>query len=48
MRARTRRILSIFGIAFVLLVTIFVVWFDWNMIKPYAERQVTEKTVGNS
>ncbi|HEU4854726.1 MAG TPA: AsmA family protein [Nitrosospira sp.] len=44
MRRRTKRILSISSIVFVLLVTIFIVWFDWNMIKPYVERQVTEKT----
>src|SRR5687768_7284905 len=44
MRRRTKRILSISSIVFVLLVTIFVVWFDWNMIKPFVERQVTEKT----
>ena len=44
MRRRTKRILSISSIVFVLLVTIFIIWFDWNMIKPYVERQVTEKT----
>jgi uncharacterized protein involved in outer membrane biogenesis len=44
MRRRTKRILSISSILFVLLVTIFIIWFDWNMIKPYVERQVTEKT----
>jgi AsmA family protein len=43
MRARYRRLLPIFGIFF-LLIVIFVIWFDWNMIKPYAERQVSEKT----
>ncbi|SEO39322.1 AsmA family protein [Nitrosovibrio sp. Nv6] len=46
MRARTKRRLSVFGTLslFVLLVIIFVIWFDWNMMKPYIERQVTEKT----
>lgn len=43
MRARYRKLLPVFGIFF-LLIVIFVIWFDWNMIKPYAERQVTEKT----
>ena len=43
MRARTRRLLPVIGILF-LLIVILAVWFDWNMIKPYAERQVTEKT----
>src|SRR5215217_7766852 len=43
MRARYRRLLPVFGIFF-LLIVIFAIWFDWNMIKPYAERQVTEKT----
>ena len=43
MRARTRRLLPVVGILF-LLIVILAVWFDWNMIKPYAERQVTEKT----
>lgn len=33
----------IFG-ALVVLIAIFVIWFDWNMLKPYVERQVTEKT----
>jgi uncharacterized protein involved in outer membrane biogenesis len=44
MRVRTRQILSISGVAFLLLVIAFVIWFDWNMLKPYIERQVTEKT----
>src|SRR5688572_2533277 len=44
MRRRTKKILSIFSILSVLLVIIFIVWFDWNMVKPYVERQVTEKT----
>src|SRR5687768_10556421 len=43
MRARYRRLLPVFGIFF-LLIVIFFLWFDWNMIKPYVERQVTEKT----
>lgn len=43
MRARYRKLLPVFGIFF-LLIVIFIIWFDWNMIKPYAERQVTEKT----
>ena len=43
MRARTRRLLPVIGTLF-LLTVILAVWFDWNMVKPYAERQVTEKT----
>jgi uncharacterized protein involved in outer membrane biogenesis len=35
--------LSILSILLIL-VAGFVIWFDWNMIKPYVERQVTEKT----
>jgi hypothetical protein len=35
--------LSVFGILVILIVA-FAIWFDWNMIKPYVERQVTEKT----
>ena len=27
-----------------LMVILFAAWFDWNMVKPYVERQVTEKT----
>src|SRR5437899_2695708 len=41
--ARSRATLSILGILLILVVG-FVIWFDWNMIKPYVERQVTEKT----
>lgn len=26
-----------------LMVILFAAWFDWNMVKPYVERQVTEK-----
>ena len=44
MKIRTRHILSVSGAAFVLLVVAFIIWFDWNMLKPYIERQVTEKT----
>lgn len=44
MRARTKQLLSVFGIAFLLLVIAFAIWFDWNMLKPYVEQQVTEKT----
>ncbi|SOD41427.1 AsmA family protein [Nitrosovibrio sp. Nv4] len=44
MRTRTKRRLSVFSAIFVLLVIIFVIWFDWNMMKPYIEHQVTEKT----
>jgi AsmA family protein len=44
MRIRTWQILSVSGIAFLLLVIAFIIWFDWNMLKPYIERQVTEKT----
>ena len=38
-----KTILLIFGALF-LLAIIFAIWFDWNMLKPYVERQVTEKT----
>jgi uncharacterized protein involved in outer membrane biogenesis len=38
-----KTVLLIFGALFVLVV-IFAIWFDWNMLKPYIERQVTEKT----
>ena len=41
--ARSRTILSIFGVLVILIVA-FVTLFDWNMLKPYVERQVTEKT----
>jgi len=44
MKVRTRQILSVSGIAFLLLVIAFFIWFDWNMLKPFIERQVTEKT----
>ena len=44
MRIRTKKTLSIVSIALVLPVTVFVLWFDWNTLKPYVERQVTEKT----
>ncbi|MBA4142119.1 MAG: AsmA family protein [Nitrosospira sp.] len=40
---RSRTILSITGILLVAIV-VFVIWFDWNMMKPYIERQVTERT----
>lgn len=44
MRTRSkRRIAFAFGVLLALAV-IFVIWFDWNMMKPYIERQVTEKT----
>lgn len=43
MRNRSRKILLIFGVLFALaLITILL--FDWNLLKPYVERQVTEKT----
>ena len=38
-----KAVLLISGALFVL-VAIFAIWFDWNMLKPYVERQVTEKT----
>ena len=41
--APSRIILSIFSILLILVVA-FLIWFDWNMVKPYVERQVTEKT----
>ncbi|SEA24915.1 AsmA family protein [Nitrosospira multiformis] len=44
MRVRTKQILSISGVALLLLVIAFVLWFDWNMLKPYIERQVTDRT----
>src|SRR4051812_18243660 len=43
MSKRRRIILSIVS-TLLLLVLMFVIWFDWNMVKPYVERQVTEKT----
>lgn len=43
MSSRGKIILSIVS-AVVLLILIFVIWFNWNMLKPYIERQVTEKT----
>src|SRR5690348_11994764 len=43
MSSRRKIILSILG-TLLLLVLIFIFWFDWNMLKPYVERQVTEKT----
>src|SRR6185503_10206522 len=44
MLPRNRRIILSIASIFLLLVLIFVIWFDWNMVKPYVERQVTEKT----
>ncbi|HJT51123.1 MAG TPA: AsmA family protein, partial [Nitrosospira sp.] len=44
MRRKTKQILSVVSILSVLAIVIFVAWFDWNMIKPFVERQVTEKT----
>ncbi|MDQ3185019.1 MAG: AsmA family protein, partial [Pseudomonadota bacterium] len=43
MRTRSKRILFTLGVL-VALAVIFILWFDWNMMKPYIERQVTEKT----
>lgn len=43
MRTRSKRIAFTFGVLLALAV-IFVAWFDWNMMKPYIERQVTGKT----
>lgn len=44
MRTRSRRRIAFtFGVLLALAV-IFIIWFDWNMMKPYIERQVTEKT----
>ncbi|BCT67643.1 hypothetical protein NNRS527_01230 [Nitrosospira sp. NRS527] len=42
-RTVKKTIFLIFGILLAL-VTIFAIWFDWNMLKPYVEHQVTEKT----
>ncbi|SCY01473.1 hypothetical protein SAMN05216420_10215 [Nitrosospira sp. Nl5] len=44
MRTRSKRVLFIFSLLVALAVIVFSVWFDWNMVKPYIERQVTEKT----
>jgi uncharacterized protein involved in outer membrane biogenesis len=44
MRSRTtRKILLIVG-ALLAFAVAFAIWFDWNMAKPYIQRQVTEKT----
>ena len=43
MRTRSKKILIIFSAMFALMVTAILL-FDWNMLKPYVERQVTEKT----
>jgi uncharacterized protein involved in outer membrane biogenesis len=39
----TRKILLILG-AFIAFAIAFAIWFDWNMAKPYIQRQVSEKT----
>ncbi|HVW64078.1 MAG TPA: AsmA family protein [Nitrosospira sp.] len=39
----TRKTLLILG-AFLAFIVAFWIWFDWNMAKPYIQRQVTEKT----
>jgi uncharacterized protein involved in outer membrane biogenesis len=44
MKTRSKRILFTFSLLVALAVIVFSVWFDWNMVKPYIERQVTEKT----
>ena len=43
MRTRSKKILIVFGAMFALLAAAILL-FDWNMVKPYVERQVTEKT----
>ena len=43
MRTRSRKILLIFGVSSALL-AIAIFLFDWNMLKPYVESQVTERT----
>jgi uncharacterized protein involved in outer membrane biogenesis len=43
MKTRSRKIFLIFGILFTLAAAAISL-FDWNMLKPYVERQVTEKT----
>ena len=43
MRARSRKILVTFASIFAIVV-ITISLFDWNMLKPYIERQVTKKT----
>jgi uncharacterized protein involved in outer membrane biogenesis len=43
-RSRTaRRVLLIFSI-FIAFAVALAIWFDWNMAKPYIQRQVSEKT----
>ena len=42
-RTHSQKILFVFGVIFAL-VLIAILSFDWNMLKPYVERQVTEKT----
>ena len=39
----TRKVLLILGAVLVLAVA-FAIWFDWNMTKPYIQRQISEKT----
>ncbi|PTR06056.1 hypothetical protein C8R32_11312 [Nitrosospira sp. Nsp5] len=43
MRTRSKKILVTFAAIFAIIV-ITISLFDWNMLKPYIERQVTEKT----
>ncbi len=43
MKTRSKKILFVFGVPFALGI-IFIAWFDWNMMKPYMERQVSEQT----
>jgi uncharacterized protein involved in outer membrane biogenesis len=43
MTPRAKRWTAVLG-AIVLLIAAFVAWFDWNRVKPYVERKVTEKT----
>ncbi|MEO8992763.1 MAG: AsmA family protein [Nitrosospira sp.] len=39
-----KRVLLLVSTALFVVVIIFAIWFDWNMLKPYVEHQVTEKT----
>jgi uncharacterized protein involved in outer membrane biogenesis len=39
-----KKTISLIFSALLVLTTIFAIWFDRNMLKPYVEHQVTEKT----
>src|SRR5690242_9379863 len=44
MRSRTTRKILLIAGALLAFAVAFAIWFDWNMAKPYIQRQVTEKT----